>query len=139
MPESILELQAVSPDGNWAVVLLESNAKDQPSSQLVAERLSDGTRVRLCTDFCLAQWDLSGKYLMLYLEFMNGIHTYFLPFEDGTVMRKSEDGFAVASTESLEKGPWKRKLVGVESAISPEVYTFARQDVRRNLYRIPIP
>jgi len=140
LPESILELQAVSPDGNWAVLLLESNAKDQPTSQLVAERLSDGRRVKLCTNFCLAQWDLSGKYLMIYLEIMNGFETYFLPFEDGIAMKKSsEDGFAVVSPESLGKGPWKRKLLDVDSAISPEVYTFTRQDVRRNLYRIPVP
>jgi eukaryotic-like serine/threonine-protein kinase len=138
METPILELNAVSADGKWIVMSLDNKGReDEPESSVLAiERLSDGTRLQICATFCVAQFDQSGKYLV-YQTF-GPTESYFLPFEDGRLKGKPSREFAKLTAEILNQGPWKKENAFVESTVSPEVYSFTRTSVRRNLYRVPV-
>ncbi|HUL34861.1 MAG TPA: protein kinase [Candidatus Eisenbacteria bacterium] len=136
--DAILELQGISPDGKWAALLVDNTAKDQPSSQLVAERLEDQKQVQICSDFCIGAWALDGKNLMVMVEGIQGAKTYFVPFGTDGETAKFGDTEVASSPGVLEKRKLKMSPVAVESAISPEVYAFTRLTVRRNLYLVPV-
>ncbi len=137
--QPILELQSVSPDGKWALLVVTAPNKDEPGAQVVAYRLEDGTRVEICSDFCLGGWDLSGKDFIMIAQAKGESESYFLPVVEGKGLPKLPEGGFKKSDEL--RGSAKVKVVGtpMDSAISPEVYSYTRENVRRNLYRIPVP
>ena len=137
--QPILEFHGVSPDGKWVLLTVTSPSKDEPIAQLVAQRIEDGGRVEICSDFCLATWDLSGKNLCVIVQAGKTFDTYFLPLEEGKGVPKLPNGGLHSSEELREGGKLKVIREPVDSAISPEIYSYTKMNVRRNLYRIPVP
>ena len=95
-------------------------------------------RLTLCLIYCDLHWDMSGRFAFLSFATLHR-GTYALP-----VMRDSglpkiplnenpriED---FPNPKAITTTPWY-----VESAVSPSVYAYTRQNTRRNLYRIPLP
>lgn len=134
--EPILDLAALSPDGKWASVAVSNNKNEEHPYQVLAYPIgAAGTPVVLCRTLCATAWDASGTHL--FFNFQDGIDTYFLMTENDRGLPKLPAG-GVLSRQELR--PLKAKVVPaeVESAMTPDLYSYARTSIRRNLYRIPI-
>jgi hypothetical protein len=139
IPDRILDLLSVSPDGRWAVATL-SNADEQLTSATKAFATDGSTRISLCLGYCEFTWDTAGTngYLTFDSMFQG---TYALPVVRSVGLPKFPEGGVGSADDKSFKGartnapiPWH-----VDSAVSPQVYAYTRVDTRRNLYRIQLP
>ena len=135
--DRILDSFAVSPDGRWVAVTIPGPGDDRPI--LTTAYATDGSaKVALCTEWGYFQWDNAGKTAFLaFPPLFDG--TYALPIMPNTGLPKlPPDGVArmddIPDAKTHAAIPWI-----VRSAVSPSVYAYARQETRRNLYRIQLP
>jgi Tol biopolymer transport system component len=138
LDEPILDFFSLSPDGKWAMVAEKEPRDEDHPYRMIAYRVADGSKTAMCRSICAGGWDFNGTYF--YLAFLSrGGNTYFLPTGSHGELPKLPGG-PVASGEELN-GVAGLKLVPrwVESALSPDVYSFTRSTNHRNLYRIPVP
>jgi eukaryotic-like serine/threonine-protein kinase len=139
LEQPILDLTAVSPDGRWIAVLEKDDTdKDHPYRTL-AYPTRGGKPVTLCA-MCYLTWSLDGKYLAI--QFHPAPHseeTFLLP-------ASVERGLPDLPPEGLG-GPEDSRNAhrvtvvpkGLDSEFGPEKYSYTITNVRRNIYRIPIP
>ena len=140
LEQPILDLTAVSPDGRWIMVLQKDNAdKDYPYRTLAFP--NGGGRPVPVGGNCIATWTLNGRYLVL--EFILGPNTFspahLLPVSRGRGLPELPPE-GLSGPEDLRK--WNRGIVlprGVDSVLGPEKYSYTIMNIRRNIYRIPIP
>jgi hypothetical protein len=138
-PERILDSYGISPDGRWVSAETPGSGDEEQWLGSAKAFAVDGTAtVTVCLGHCLLKWDTSGRFL--YLNFPDkGGDSYALPVghDSGLPMIppvgawRVED-FAKQKAITTISSP-------VESAVSPSVYAYTRQNIRRNLYRIPLP
>lgn len=132
--DPILDLGQASPDGRWIAAYIPVPGQAS-TTRMAAISTNGGQTVLICNLLCgFINWNTQGT--IVYLREFG--QTYVLP-----VSRKSDlpklppDG--VVGPEDLRKIagavqiPWP-----VDSGLSASVYTYTRQNVRRNLYRIPL-
>jgi dipeptidyl aminopeptidase/acylaminoacyl peptidase len=135
-PERIFDALAVSPDGRWFVA--GAPGPDQEHSLATKAFAMDGSApVTLCLGYCLVTWDGTGRFMYLLFD-QFGPKTFPLPvLPDSGLPKVPSAGIARAGDLPDEKVagliPWY-----VQSAMSPSVYAYVRQNTRRNLYRIPL-
>ena len=136
IPGRILEIDSVSPDGRWVAAASPGAGEDDP--QVTKAYGVDGSgAVPMCVDYCFAQWDSTGKYaFIIFPALQQG--TFPVPvMHDEGLPKTPSGGFAriedIPNRNTYPPIPWY-----VESAISPLVYAYSRQDTKRNLYRIPL-
>ncbi len=136
--EPIIDYGSVSPNGSWLTVAVSNDKDPVHPYRFIAYSVKDGGRVVLCHTLCTVNWDLTGT--QMYFTFFEQRHakTYFVETDKRTGLpRLPPDG--VASGEDLRKvGKVEEVGDAVESALSPQMYSFTRTQVRRNLYRIYI-
>jgi serine/threonine protein kinase/Tol biopolymer transport system component len=132
--ERILDAFATSPDGRWFVA--SSPGPDQEHTLATKAFALDGSApVTLCLGYCMLTWDQTGKFLYLYFEqFHRG--SYPLPVRpDSGLPKLPPAGFArmedLPDAKTSGFIPWY-----VQSAVSSSVYAYARDNTRRNLYRL---
>jgi serine/threonine protein kinase len=135
--ERILDVEAVSPDGRW-VVAAAPNSDEEHMTLSKAFAVDGGPSVPLCFDYCELRWDTAGRYA--YLSFLAyGEGSYAMPVTQDVGLPKlppaglarGQDFINPKTTVAL---PWI-----VQSAVSPSVYAYIRENTRRNLYRIQLP
>jgi DNA-binding winged helix-turn-helix (wHTH) protein/Tol biopolymer transport system component len=137
LPDRILDIHAVSPDGRWVIVGLPSAEEERPAVAK-AFALDGSASVPLCLMHCEIDWDSSGKVLSIRFPALTE-NTYLLPVLPDTGLPKIpsapirgiEDITALKTTVSI---PWP-----VGSARSQTDYAYTRETTRRNLYRIRLP
>jgi serine/threonine protein kinase len=138
MDEPILDLASLSPDGKWATVARSDNKNEEHPYQVLAYPIVGGTPVVLCRTLCWTGWDASGTHM--FFNFQAGkdyINAYFLLTENGHgVPKLPSDG--VLSGQELRALRAKAVAAEVASAMTPDLYSYTRISIRRNLYRIPI-
>ncbi len=139
-PERILDIYDVSPDGRWVAAGTSGSGDEEHINLGFAKAFAvDGTAtVTVCAGYCIFNWDTSGRFVYFSYPAGGGM-SYALP-----VMRDSElpklPPVAATRIEDFRNPkeitaiPWQ-----VESAVNPSVYTYTRQNTRRNLYRIQLP
>jgi eukaryotic-like serine/threonine-protein kinase len=139
-PERILDINSVSPDGRWVVVGTTGSEAEHKKSGVVAFAVDGTSAVTVSGVYCLLNWDTSGKFI--YLNFPDQgqsnesyalpvMHDSGLPKIPSIATERIED---FANPKTITTIPWP-----VESAVSPSVYAYTRDNTRRNLYRIPLP
>jgi hypothetical protein len=135
--ERVLDAMAVSPEGRWFAA--SSAGPDQEHTIDAKAFAVDGSAaVQVCQGYCLFKWDATGKFVYLYFpELFEG--SYALPvLHDSGFPRLPPDGITrkedVTSLKAAVAIPWT-----VDSALSPSVYAYTRQNTRRNLYRLQLP
>ena len=135
--ERILDSFSVSPDGRWVAVTIPGTGDDRPV--LTVAYATDGSaKVGLCTEWCDFHWDNAGKTgFLTFPPLFDG--TYALPIVQNTGLPKlPPDGVDrmddIPDVKTRAPIPWM-----VASAVNPAVYAYARQETRRNLYRIQLP
>jgi hypothetical protein len=138
LKQPILDLTAVSPDGQWIMVLQKDDADKDHPYQTLAYPNGGGRPVPVCGN-CIASWSLGGRYL--FLQFIQGPNTYsqahLLPVRRGRGLPELPPE-GLSGPEDLKK--WNRGIVlprGVDSALGPEKYSYTIMNIRRNIYRIP--
>ena len=135
--EHIVDIKSVSPDGRWVVAGgLGSDQEHTPGIRAFA--LDGSAQVTLCVVNCELHWDMSGKFAILNFETLHR-GSYALPVMRDSGLPKiplSERPHIpdFPNPKGITTIPWY-----VESAVSPSVYAYTRQNTRRNLYRIPLP
>jgi serine/threonine protein kinase len=137
IPDPVLEINAVSPDGRWIIASF-SNPDEEHPSLIKAVELDGKASEPLCVVHCAFVFDKTDKYAFLsYPELSNG--SFSVPLVQATGLPKIPpggtirvEGFTDPKTKIFTS--WQ-----VNSAISPTVYAYTRKTTRRNLYRIPLP
>jgi Tol biopolymer transport system component len=134
IPDRILELVAVSPDGRWVVAGLPNPDEEHPTV-IKAFALDGSASVPLCFVYCMLNWDSNGK--SIYFRFPElSRSSYVIPVmqEFGLPKVPSAGWAGIDDLANAKTIPWN-----VESALNPSVYAYTRENTRRNLYRIPLP
>ncbi len=136
VPDRILEIMAVSPDGRWVVAAVP-NANDQHPLMAKAFALDGSASMPLCVVHCEVNWDSSGKFL--YIGFPDLIQgSYALPVREDVGMPQIPSAPIariqdIPNTKTIITLPW---FAGLGS--NPSEYAYIRENIRRNLYRIQL-
>jgi Tol biopolymer transport system component len=137
--EPILDVETLSPDGKWVIAARGNINDEEHTYQVLAYPTGGGTPVVMCRTFCWVDWDASGMHM--FFKFMNrrDLSSYFLPPEPGRGTPKLSPGGVLDGQELRALNKVKVIAAEVESAMTPDFYSYTRTTIRRNLYRIPIP
>jgi len=139
LDQPILDLLAVSPAGKWALIgQSESTDTDEEQhARVVAYPLDGGSKIFLCRTICIGGWDSTETHL--FLSFLNEDKSYFIAMEKNADFPKIPEQGLSNSAELTKVAGVTSERYSVESAISPDLYSYTRITYRRNLYRIPLP
>jgi eukaryotic-like serine/threonine-protein kinase len=151
MSDPILHLMSVSPDGEWAAMMVPSGHGEDVS--VIAYSLH-GRKPALICDTCiggfgparmnapLASWSLDGKYLYVSLQFfaIESTKTLVVPLKPASAP-------PLLTPRSGTKEPYFASLPGArlinEKDVFPgpdiNTYAFYRRSSRTNLYRLRLP
>ncbi|MGC0779791.1 MAG: winged helix-turn-helix domain-containing protein [Candidatus Acidiferrum sp.] len=134
LPDPILDLQAISPDGRWAIV---AQGKGQ-TGRICASPLDGGTPVIVCTGYCQTQWTADGKSFGVIMGTTVGTETLLSPVSSATNL-PSLPAAGIASSADMHS---IRGAKVVDGAIlwgpKPGLSATLHQDVHRNLYRVAL-
>jgi Tol biopolymer transport system component len=139
IPDPILDLITVSPDGRWVVVTTKDSNDEHPAV-MTAYPLAGGPVVRVCTFYCGASWDVTGKFFYLSSNNVAGGETaYMLPVNPARgIPDFPAEGFHSDADVKKAKGVIAIPHL-IDSALGPNYYSYTRVNTRRNIYRIPLP
>ncbi len=133
IPQRILELGDLSPDGRWLTAAVP-NSDEALTASLAAFAVDGSATVPLCYGYCLASWDTSGKYLYFIDEKTLGKGTYVIPVKNDVVLPEGlTHADDISKTKNQAVLPW-----WVQSGNGSTVYAYVRDTTRSNLYRIPL-
>jgi Tol biopolymer transport system component/tRNA A-37 threonylcarbamoyl transferase component Bud32 len=138
IPDAILDLTAISPDGRWVVTEAKSQDEEHTTA-IMAYSLDGAPAVRLCNSLCLGGWDAQGKFFGLQFPNAGDANTYVMPVSPARGLPNLPpngvtDGKDLKADTKILVIPHR-----IESAVSPTLYSFTRETIRRNIYRIPLP
>jgi Tol biopolymer transport system component/predicted Ser/Thr protein kinase len=139
IPDPILDLFSASPDGRWVLASTREMDREQ-SVATTAYPLDGGPPLRLCKSlYCPGGWDISGKFFYLDFGSTGDSNTYALPVNPARgIPDFPPDGVAKGADLKADE----RVVVipqEIESAVRPNHYSYTRHNIRRNIYRIPLP
>jgi serine/threonine protein kinase/Tol biopolymer transport system component len=142
IPDRVVFLYAISPDGKWVAAWAGTDVNVYPAS--------GGQAIRVCTN-CgsggaedrgvtppLVSWSRDGKWLFLFPA--RTLHTYVIPLRPGDALPPvPASGFQFRDTEPPD--PAARQIPQARAFMSsdPSVYAYPLVSTHRNLYRIPVP
>lgn len=138
----ILEFHAISPDGRWATVYETVGSNPEPHA--IAAPLDGGTPQIVCMFYCVSSWSDNGKEFGVIVWGMGqGLKTALLPVNPATGLPSvPHDGITTADrTEGMNLDVEKGVKVLDGPAIpgeTPDVWAIQREDVHRNLFRVPL-
>ena len=137
LDQPILDLLAVSPSGKWALIGQSESTDEEQHARLVAYPLDGGPKISICRTICYGGWDSTETHL--FLGFLNEDKSYFLTMVKDAALPKLPEQGLKNSAELTGVGGVTTEPYSVESAISPDLYSYTKTTYRRNLYRIPLP
>ena len=114
--EPVISLETVSPDGKWVIIGMPQEQDPEHSGRVKVFPLSGGQAVTLCRSVCFAQWDTSGKDMLL--NWMQAV--------------------GWAGPEDTKEKAIGKIPINMSSAASADLYSYTKISIRRNIYRIPI-
>lgn len=133
IPQTILDINAVSPDGRWVVAVTPGSGDD--SASMVAFSVDGRATKPLCEGLCRFTWDVSGRTAFLFME-AESAKSYSVPVQQDTGLPRIPSA-GYAGLADIAKGTTAIPVY-VESAVSRSMYAWSRVNTRRNLYRIPL-
>jgi serine/threonine protein kinase len=136
LPQPVLDLLSVSPDGRWLLFGAASKV-DEPPVVVQAFPLEGGPTVALCSGYCGGMWDASGKNFFFYFEALTD-QVLVLPTSPQTGLPKAPPQ-GIATMEDVKAAkPVTSIAADVTSGLNSSTYVYVRHTDRRNLYRIPL-
>jgi Tol biopolymer transport system component len=139
--QHVLDAMSVSPDGRWIIASAPVSDPEIPAETMAFA--VDGSKILpVCQGFCEMGWDASGKfaYLKYSLKFKEAYENEamtVLPVQQDTGLPKLPPG-GITSKDVLVKANLATVPPNMESVVSPSLYAYSVQNIRRNLYRIPL-
>lgn len=135
--QRVIDAFAVSPDGRWFVAAV-SRPDEEYTAQVTAFAVDGSTSARLCVSYCSLTWDTSGEFVYVSFSLMRE-GSYALPaLREPGPPKLPPTG--IARVEDLRNATTADVIPqAVDSAVSPSIYAYTRENTRRNLYRIPLP
>ncbi|MGC1618761.1 MAG: winged helix-turn-helix domain-containing protein [Candidatus Acidiferrum sp.] len=136
LPDPILEVQSVSPNGRWAIV---AQPKGQAqTARILASPLDGGTPVTVCLGYCQAQWAPDGKTFSVIISAMAGTETLVVPVSGAMSLPRLPP--AGILTQADLQSVIGAKVVNGSILWGPKPGQSAslHQDVHRNLYRVAL-
>jgi serine/threonine protein kinase len=134
IPERVLDLSTVSPDGRWVTAGVPISDQEHTAATK-AFRVGGGEELLVCPGYCSVDWDTSGKFL--FISFL-AEKSYALSLTQLSGLPKLPSG----GLSRAEDFPDPKAAIAipnfVESAISSSVYAYTHRNTRRNLYRIEL-
>jgi serine/threonine protein kinase len=142
IPDRVVFLYAISPDGKWVAAWVGVDVNLYPAA--------GGTPTRVCTGCAsggaenrgvtppLISWSGDGKSLYLFSE--RNFRTYSIPLQDGQILPPLPA--AGLDLSSVQKALSDARLIAHDRAFvssSPAVYAYPIINSHRNIYRIPVP
>jgi serine/threonine protein kinase len=142
IPDRIIDIITISPDGRW--VFAGAASSDQVrTAEAKAFPLDGGSPVTICTGYCWLTWDASNKFVYVYFPETTE-KVYALPVQPDSGLPKVPAG-GIATVQDLENSKAEQsKPLEIapghrELTISASSYAYTVRTTRRNLYRIPLP
>jgi eukaryotic-like serine/threonine-protein kinase len=133
----ILDFEMTSPDGRWAIVSMGSSGEG-PSAGKYAVPVEGGDPILLCRTICAMSWDIHGDFMLFSSYGLADLGTYVLPVRSGFGL-PALPAKPITELQDLKNVEGVRFLSEVvDSAVSPTLFAFTRDNIRRNLYRIPL-
>jgi len=136
--EPILDVEKLSPDGKWVVATRSNNEDEEHPYRVLAYPTGQGAPVVLCRTLCSVDWEAGGGHMFFKSMGAQDVSSYFLATESGRGLPKLPTGGILGAQELRALNNVKVVPVHVESAVTPDFYSYSRSTIRRNLYRIPI-
>jgi serine/threonine protein kinase/Tol biopolymer transport system component len=137
------EIYSVSPDGAWVAGIGPVPGGEAGLFQF-AYPTGGGAPVGICNPPCSFRWSPDGKFLFVSVStgFMNlraTGRTYVLPTRQRTLLPDLPVG-GFRSEAELAAVPGVRVIeaADIDPGPTPDTYTFSRETVQRNLYRVPL-
>jgi Tol biopolymer transport system component len=135
---AVIDKQGVSPDGQWVVTAVAEEGKDA-SRHVLAIPIHGGAAQTICQERCIARWSDDGR--MFYLDIATGAmrgKTVAIPVPAGRTLPVVPDA-VVDRSDEWATAAGARVLDGAGS-VQPGIarYVFAKTNVQRNLFRVPI-
>lgn len=136
LPDPVLDIQGISPDGRWA--LAAQAHSHGPTALLLASPLDGGRPAIVCPGYCVAQWTPDGKTFSVVISTMAGTETLVAPVSQATSLPRLPPGGILTQADlqnisgakvvngAILLGP----LPGLSASLHPEVH--------RNLYRVAL-
>jgi Tol biopolymer transport system component len=138
IPEPVLELRSISPDGRW-LVAATTRADAEHETAIRVYPVDGGPPVFLCTSLCENHWDASGRFFYFNPRPAGAGKTYVLPVNPA----RGLPNFLPSGDESKDESKADKRFVTlppqIDSAAGPSLYAYTRQSTKRNIYRIPLP
>jgi eukaryotic-like serine/threonine-protein kinase len=133
----VLELSSVSPTGNWAVSW--QGPKTSSGAQVFADSLNGGASpVSVCGGYCNGRWNADGSEFNIEIATQEGALTLVVPVNPpGSLPVLPPQGVATRADLSAVKGAKIMEGVFIAGPL-PGQFVRRREDVHRNLYRIPL-
>jgi serine/threonine protein kinase/Tol biopolymer transport system component len=145
IPDPVMGLQAVSPDGEWLVVRVDDAMADtragNPIMLYPVEEAAE-SRMPLCRG-CNIAWMFDGRYFRVRFGGDSDLEdrpTYLVPIPSGEILPAVFRQGRMVSEAEVAKTPGVRSIPhGVASWGSDvNTYVYARATPHRNLFRIPL-
>jgi eukaryotic-like serine/threonine-protein kinase len=132
----ILELQGISPDGNWASVWAATPGTE--AHNLAVRLTGQGNPVTICGGYCGGRWSVDGKIFFIGFYGTEGANTLIANVPPGGLPPLPPDG--VRSRADMDRVKGAKVLEGgLTPGPLPGLFAERREEVHRNLYRIPLP
>lgn len=134
--QPILDFFAMAPNGRWAAISRPLGAT--PGANVIAIPTDGGPAVEMCPGFCLPAWSAVGTRLSIVVDTMQGTMTYEYPVLPSNGLPRIPPGGP--QDIMLANGIKGRRTLDGAVYLGPShgLRAMLREEVHRNLYRIPL-
>jgi eukaryotic-like serine/threonine-protein kinase len=132
IPQHILDLFSVSPDGKWVVASV-SSADVELTAAVYAFAVDGSASKPLCAGNCTVDWDIEGKNLYLNYDQIFGDGTYVIPVTGDVKLPGGAARVDDLNKKNLTLLPWD-----VAMGDGTKMYAYVKQTTVSNLFRIPL-
>lgn len=141
LPNPILHLEAVSPDGRFVIAVMEVPGVTPPPTRLLP---LDGTPpIPFCDGLCSPLWSPDGRYLSLRIADASGqndkARTAIIPLAPGKFLPRLTPEL-IHTPAAWAKMPGVKVADGIYVApgLSSSSYAYVKPSAHANLFRVPL-
>ena len=142
VPDPILTLQTISPDGEWVVALARNPAAVRGSTSY-AIPVGGGVRRPICPSMCEVRWAPDGRFLYVTVvppSRGDAGKALAIPLSPGAMWPELPPG-GIRWPEHASTFPGARVIEQgyLAPALDPGTFAYVKRAVHRNLFQVPLP
>jgi DNA-binding winged helix-turn-helix (wHTH) protein/Tol biopolymer transport system component len=136
LPHPILDIQALSPNGRWAIVAQAES--EGPAGRILAIPLDGGTPVAVCAGYCVGQWTSDEKFFSVIMSTSVGTETLVAPVSRPRNLPSLPPAGIVSNADMHSIQGAKVVDGAILWGPRPGLSATLHRDVHRNLYRVAL-